>query len=655
MKIATTCILLLFFPLTLQLALCLPATAQKGTGDKGGAKKELEELENAWAAAVETNDPKRIGQFFMEDFLFVGARGILQDRQQHLEDFRSGRLKVESVKIEQMTIHVYDGSAVVSSRVMVKGKFAGRDITGPYQFTDTWVKQAGRWLAAARQQTGIAQPGGSPVVKEFFAAFGKGDLPTVLNTLSPDVDWFIPGPPAIPYAGAKHGRDEVNDFFKKFLGSVDVVRFEPQSFVEESNKVVVLGFEDLRVKVNGNNVHNDWAMVFTVEKGKISKFRSYEDTAALVAAFSLPTKPLNSKKLGQPTYSSYYRAIGQGVPPSRQVVDDDFKTFDLGDFRLRNGVTLPKAKLTYATWGTLNKAKTNAVLCPSHYAADHHGYDYLIGPGLALDPSKDFIIATNMFANGLSSSPSNTPPPFQGPQFPDIAIVDNVTAVNQLLTKQFGISKLKAVVGFSMGGQQAYQWAVSYPDKVASVVIICSNARQYPFGVVRLEGAKAALTADAAWNQGNYKLPPEKGLRALGSHWAAWIFSQQFWRTEAHLTVRKISFAEQLKRLQEAFLDSDANDLLSQANTWQQHDIAKTPGFEGDLIKALQSIQARVLLMPSTSDQYFPLGDMQQESLYIANVRLKAIQSVWGHPAGGGSDPIATEFVNRQVRQFLDN
>ena len=158
MKTRTTGMFLLLLGALQSCTPLLEAADKKEKDEKGSVEKELEKLEADWAAAVETNDHKRIGAFFAEDFLFVGAGGALQDRKQHLEDFRSGRLKVESVKIGDTTIHVYDSAAVVSSRVMVKGRFGDRDISGPYQFTDTWVKQGGRWLAAARQQTRIATP-----------------------------------------------------------------------------------------------------------------------------------------------------------------------------------------------------------------------------------------------------------------------------------------------------------------------------------------------------------------------------------------------------------------------------------------------------------------------------------------------------------------
>jgi ketosteroid isomerase-like protein len=119
----------------------------------GQTKEELEKLEADWGVAVESNNPDRIGRFVTDDFLFVGAGGVLQTREQHLEDFRLGTLKVDSVKIEQTTTHIYDRSAVVSTRVAVTGKYKGGDIDGSYQFTDTWVKQDRGWLAAARQQT----------------------------------------------------------------------------------------------------------------------------------------------------------------------------------------------------------------------------------------------------------------------------------------------------------------------------------------------------------------------------------------------------------------------------------------------------------------------------------------------------------------------
>ena len=178
--------------------------------------------------------------------------------------------------------------------------------------------------------------------------------------------------------------------------------------------------------------------------------------------------------------------------------DGDNTIFELEDFAFESGATLPNARLSYVTYGALNESKTNVVHRPSWYSANHHGYEFLSGPGKALDSSEYFIVATDMFANGLTSSPSNTPPPFAGPDFPEIAIRDNVNATHRLLTEELGVEHLRAVIGFSMGAQQAFQWAVSHPDMVEAAVAICGNAKEYPFGIVRLEGAKSALMATLA-------------------------------------------------------------------------------------------------------------------------------------------------------------
>jgi hypothetical protein len=130
---------------------------EKGDSNQDNVKKEVRKLEAEWAAAVETNKPKRIERFLGKDFLFIGAGGVLQSREQHLNDFESGKLHVDSVKNEASTIHVYNGAAVVSSRVAEVGTYGKRKIDGPYLFTDTWVRLEGQWVAVARQQTAIAK------------------------------------------------------------------------------------------------------------------------------------------------------------------------------------------------------------------------------------------------------------------------------------------------------------------------------------------------------------------------------------------------------------------------------------------------------------------------------------------------------------------
>jgi hypothetical protein len=118
----------------------------------------LTQLETSWAAAVMTNNPDEIGRFLADGFLFVGAGGILQTRDQHLNDFRTGLLKVTSVQIKDTKLIVWDGAAVASTLTSVAGKLGDRDITGDYRFMDSFQVQNKSWLAVARQQTKVAAP-----------------------------------------------------------------------------------------------------------------------------------------------------------------------------------------------------------------------------------------------------------------------------------------------------------------------------------------------------------------------------------------------------------------------------------------------------------------------------------------------------------------
>src|SRR5437868_6233426 len=222
--------------------------------------------------------------------------------------------------------------------------------------------------------------------------------------------------------------------------------------------------------------------------------------------------------------------LAQDVPAKPHTGERN--EFVIAKFKTESGVTLPEAHVIYGTYGRLNEAKDNVILLPSHYMANFHGYEWLIGPGRALDTSQLFLIATELFGNGRSSSPSNTPEPYHGPRFPVTTIRDNVEAVHRLLTEDLKITHLRAIIGFSMGAQQAFQWAVSYPTFADRIVATSGTAKTYGHGIVRLEGQLAALMADPEFKGGDYTTPPVNGLAAFGTVWAAWLYSQEWWRRE---------------------------------------------------------------------------------------------------------------------------
>ena len=123
------------------------------------------------------------------------------------------------------------------------------------------------------------------VVQSIFEAFGRGDVPGVLAHLSEDVTWKAPGPEVIPYFGDRHGHAGATEFFVQLGTNVDFEHFEPGAFVAEGERVVVLGRERGRVKNTGKTFDNEWALVFTVEGGKVTGFQCYENTAAIAEAF----------------------------------------------------------------------------------------------------------------------------------------------------------------------------------------------------------------------------------------------------------------------------------------------------------------------------------------------------------------------------------
>jgi len=342
------------------------------------------------------------------------------------------------------------------------------------------------------------------------------------------------------------------------------------------------------------------------------------------------------------------------VPP--ETVAPIEHTFVVHNFHMEGGATLPEVKIVYGTYGHLNAAGDNAVLLPSHYMANLHGYEWLIGPGKALDPTRQFLIATELFGNGRSSSPSNTPEPYHGPRFPLTTIRDNVEAVHQLLTVELGVKHLQAVIGFSMGAQQACQWAVSYPDYMDRVVATSGTAKTYGHGIVRLESQIAALTADEAFKGGDYVAEPEKGIQAFSLVWTAWLFSQEWWRQELWRAGQPAgtTFAQVLEHYRTHFIPgADANNLILQMRTWERNDVGATPGFGGDEAKALHAIKAQLLFMPSETDLYFPLTDARYEATFIPHCTLLPIPSLWGHPAGAGASPADKEFLNVHIATFL--
>jgi homoserine O-acetyltransferase len=323
--------------------------------------------------------------------------------------------------------------------------------------------------------------------------------------------------------------------------------------------------------------------------------------------------------------------------------------FELGDFRLTTGVILPNAKLAYKTHGTLNAAKDNAILFPNFLGGAPEALEVWIGEGRPLDPSKYFIILPNHFGLTPSSSPSNTPPPFDRGAFPAVYIADDVIAQQRLLTEVFGIQELQLVLGWSVGALQTYEWAVRFPNMVKRMASIAGAPKPSPWTRLWLYATlEEPLTSDPAWNNGFYTDPQavQAGARRQG-HATALTLPPLGFYSETKATWRTLGFAsvdDFVARFWEAFwLPKDPNDVIAQARKARAAD----PSAGGDLAEALGRITARAYVVAFTGDPMFPPEECKLDAERIPKGQYREIESDFGH--------LATFSLSEQDRQALDN
>lgn len=271
---------------------------------------------------------------------------------------------------------------------------------------------------------------------------------------------------------------------------------------------------------------------------------------------------------------------------------------------------------------------------------------WLIGEERALSPKNYHIIIPALFGNSQSSSPSNTT---LNP-FPHVTFYDNVRAQHQLVTEHLGVKHAYAVLGWSMGAGQTYQWATQYPDFMDNIAPFCGSAKTSLHNQVFLEGVKVALlgakgipsagiSADGTQRERKWSSEEKDiGLKALGRVYAGWGFSQTFYRQE--LFLHAPAFKGQFKDLEDFMVkfwegwacSKDPENMLTMLWTWQSGNVADQEPYGGDFNKAMQGIKAKAMVMPGKTDLYFPPADSENE---VANMKdgvgkLEVIPSVWG-------------------------
>ena len=214
------------------------------------------------------------------------------------------------------------------------------------------------------------------------------------------------------------------------------------------------------------------------------------------------------------------------------------KTFELPNYTTVAGETIKAVKVGWEAYGALNADKSNAILVTHPFSGTSHAFgkytpadaatgywDAIIGPGKAIDTNKYYVMSSDTLVNlnvklpnvvttGPASINPDTGKPY-GMSFPVVSIKDFVR-VEKALVDSLGIKKLKAVIGASMGGLQAYEWAQSYPDSVDRIVAVIASASAEPYLIGWVDAWATPIRLDPNWNNGDYygKTPPTEGLKA---------------------------------------------------------------------------------------------------------------------------------------------
>jgi homoserine O-acetyltransferase len=223
--------------------------------------------------------------------------------------------------------------------------------------------------------------------------------------------------------------------------------------------------------------------------------------------------------------------------------------------------------------------------------------------------------------------------------------------------EKFGVTRLVTVIGASMGGMQALQFGVSYPDMAQSLVAIIPLGRTPAWTTNVLELTRQAIMTDPAWMGGNYSAgaPPERGMRM----WARLLFSNIV-RTPDQLHA---DFPNNLDTVawQNGIADNfwkriDARDWIYQTWAYDQHNLGTTPGFNGDYFKALKSIKAKTFILAGEGDLLNPEAGAREAAQYIPDARYLTLKTriALGHWSGAGATAPENELQNREIGAFLD-
>jgi homoserine O-acetyltransferase/O-succinyltransferase len=337
----------------------------------------------------------------------------------------------------------------------------------------------------------------------------------------------------------------------------------------------------------------------------------------------------------------------------------------IGSFEPELGGYLEEVTLAYETWGELDAAGENAVLVVHALTGDSHcsggaseaykrggWWDVMVGPGCPVDTDESFVVCSNVLGGCSGSTGPASPDPETGRpygmRFPVVTIRDIVRAQKRLLD-DLGVKRLRMVIGGSIGGQQALEWAVEFPGYVEKAVPIAANGALGPQGIAMSEIGRRAIMADPLWRGGDYygeEQAPETGLAI--ARMAGMITYQsapgQWERFGRRPASRPALYEELGGRFDiESYLHYQGRDLTGRfdANSYlyltRAMDLYDVGAGYASHEEAYERIEAEVLFVGSSSDWLFPAAEVRMAAKKARDAGAEAcyeeIESLSGHDA----------------------
>ena len=313
----------------------------------------------------------------------------------------------------------------------------------------------------------------------------------------------------------------------------------------------------------------------------------------------------------------------------------------LGDFKLESGEAIRDCRIGYRTFGTINQDRSNVVLITTWASGTTEQWVGNIGPGRLVDSTKYYVVAVDALGNGVSSSPSNSrlQPRMR---FPKFTIRDMVNTQHELLTKVLGVSHVKAVVGFSMGGMQTFQWLVSYPDFMDKAVPVIGTPQPAPYDMLHWQTQLDAIFRDPEWRRGNYARNP---ARVAEYQFGALLLTTP---DEYNKRMTREKVREELEKARGATGGFDANNKIRQVQAMLALDV--TEGFGGSLERAAASVKAEVFVIVGSKDHTVTPGPAIEFTRLLRRAKLLVLDNDCGHNAPWCEQ----QRVGKAVAEFLD-